>query len=108
MENIAARETHLINGMAVIDCPELIKIKTMKKKYLEQLPQGNFKYDETFYGDDDIKFFGYSRPFVIYARGNKLEKIHDADFVGLYAEDFGISREDAWAKIKALPVIYQD
>ena len=118
------KDIPVLQEIGVVLDPMLIKIKTIKKKHLEQMRQVNYKF-----GMKEIlgEAIGYAQYLdaVVFVHGDqvyrmaavdivqfKMNQYADAHAKGLEGEEYSkvrdMSRDSAWEWIYSLPQLFAD
>jgi hypothetical protein len=63
----------------IVTTPELVKVRTMKKKYIEQLPTYNPTVKQEPMLEMTIDYLGLVEGFYVFVLGQKVWKIHNGD-----------------------------
>jgi len=109
--------TNLCNNIDLLDREMIVKVTTIKKKFVDQIPELNLTHDDSFL-EMGLTAIGYVSPYLIFIphqanalidgdeiKIDHLVKLRKIDFVQFYAEEkAGIGHltkeEDAKEKIK--------
>lgn len=70
------KDNTIFNKLCLIEDMSAIKIKTIKEKYLEQIPTTATASELTIKGSVIV---GYNRGFIIFVRNGNLYKVHRTD-----------------------------
>lgn len=96
---------HIINMPPVIDHPELIKVMTIKRKFVEQMP----KLEDI---PNECEVIGSAGPFVIIREQNgSLAKLHNVDWVRclmINSTDYKSALAEAHAIIDGYVQLFED
>lgn len=94
MESILARKTvPLIENKSIIENPSLIKVVSIKKKYLDQIKEVDLTWDDKFL-DLKMIILGRCDQWIIYTDESKqLKKMARVDFVQFYVEEATSERQ---------------
>ena len=108
------KERRVIDDIVLVEHPELIKVKTIKKVYLEQVQKLDKDGDP--WRDCNLKIVGKADYEILLERvDGRLIKAHRIDFVALITQKYmskGLDYKEAVTKaqeeIESLPQIFKD